>query len=290
MPKRIESKTSRTAEMTCLSRAASFLENEGLYKSDDHIAPLLLPDAFRMLFKVGLLRKAFMALFAPKGLYEYVIARTKYIDTAFEKALEEQVDQVLIFGAGFDTRALRFQEKLQKTRVFELDVPITQQAKIDQYANRGLQSPQNLTYMAIDFEKEKLAEKLYAAGFQRDRTDLFVLEGLLMYLQPDAVRSTLQIISDYAGRKSRLVFDYVRASVLKGEEHLYGASGAVKTVANAGEQWQFGSDREGIVSLLSGVGFRVLDHLDAAAMDRIYFSGVKTRVNETHCLVTAEKI
>lgn len=290
MTKRIESKTSRTAEMTCLSRAASFMEKEALYKSGDDIAPLLLPDPFRWLFKVGLLRKAFMALFAPKGLYEYVIARTKYIDAAFEKALEEQVDQVLIFGAGFDSRALRFQDKLQQTRVFELDAPITQQAKINQYANRGLRSPQNLTYIAIDFEKEKLAEKLDAAGFKKDRKGLFILEGLLMYLQPDSVRSTLQIISDYAGRKSQLVFDYVRASVLKGEDHLYGASGAVKTVANAGEQWQFGSNREGIISLLSGVGFRVLDHLDAAAINRIFFGGAKTRVNESHCLVTAEKI
>jgi methyltransferase (TIGR00027 family) len=289
MTKRIDTKTSRTAELTCLSRAASFLENEETYRSGDSIAPLLLPETFKLLFKVGFFRNVFTGLLAPKGLYEYVIARTKYIDAAFEKAIEEQVDQVLIFGAGFDTRALRFQEKLHRTRVFELDVAITQQAKINQFGNRGLRSPPQLTYIAIDFEKEKLAEKLDAAGFQKNRADLFILEGLLMYLQPDAVRSTLQIISAYAGRESRMVFDYVRASILKGQDHLYGASSAVKTVENAGEQWQFGSDREGIERLLSECNFRIIDHLDAAAIGKIYFEGGKTRVNETHCLVTAEK-
>ena len=72
---------------------------------------------------------------APTGVYKYVIARTKYIDAVFKEALAEKFDQILLFGAGFDTRALRFQTEAQHTRIFELDAPFTQQAKLQQYKN-----------------------------------------------------------------------------------------------------------------------------------------------------------
>jgi O-methyltransferase involved in polyketide biosynthesis len=59
-------------------------------------------------------------------MYEYIIARTKYIDAAFIQALKQDFDQVVIFGAGLDSRELRFQDINQATKIFELDAPITQ--------------------------------------------------------------------------------------------------------------------------------------------------------------------
>ena len=49
--KRIESKTSRNAEFTCMIRASSFDENTNQYKSDDYIAPILIPNSFYLLLK-----------------------------------------------------------------------------------------------------------------------------------------------------------------------------------------------------------------------------------------------
>lgn len=79
---------------------------------------------------IPLFRTFYCRILAPAGIYEYVIARTKYIDAVFKRALSEQFDQILLFGAGFDTRALRFQAAAQHTRIFELDASPTQQAKI----------------------------------------------------------------------------------------------------------------------------------------------------------------
>jgi O-methyltransferase involved in polyketide biosynthesis len=59
----------------------------------------------------------------------------------FKQALAEQFDQILIFGAGFDTQSLRFQDVMENTGVYELDVPLTQQAKIGQYQKRHLAIP-----------------------------------------------------------------------------------------------------------------------------------------------------
>ncbi len=294
MKRRIESSTSRTAEMTCVSRACSALETDSHYKSDDYIAPLLLPTLLKPLLHISLTRRLFSRVVAPNGVYEYVIARTKYIDAVFERALAEQFDQILIFGAGFDTRALRFQDRMQNTRIFELDAAITQQAKIGQYQKRHLTIPSNLKFIAIDFDKESLSMKLYEAGFDKQQRSLFILEGLLMYLQPESVHAAFKTIQDFAGKHSWIIFDYIYASVLRNEGIYYGETRMVQTVSGVGEQWHFGIEKGEIEQFLAAYGLKLIDHKDAQELEKTYFSdsdgNVIGRVNGTHCLVTAEKL
>jgi len=291
--KRIERTTSRTAEMTCLSRAASSLETSYHYHSDDYLALRLLPGFFKMMIHIPLFRRFFVHKIAPAGVYEYVIARTKYVDAAFETALAELFDQILLFGAGFDTRALRFHTETQHTRIFELDAPLTQQAKIQQYKRRNLSIHSNVVFIAIDFDKEPLSHKLDIAKFQKNRRSLFILEGLLMYLDQESVRATFQTIREYAGTGSRVVFDYVQASVLRHENTLYGEGGLAKTVSKAGEQWRFGIEPDEITSFAVAYGLEVSDHKCAQELEATYFQDVDGRlagrVNGTHCIVTMER-
>ncbi len=227
-------------------------------------------------------------------MYEYVIARTKYIDTVFKEALAERFNQILIFGAGFDTRALRFQEIGRKTKIFELDAAVTQEAKIVQYQKRGLDFPPNLTFIPIDFDKEPLSDKLDKAGFERHVRSLFILEGLLMYLQPESVDETFRIIRDFAGAGSQVVFDHVYSSVLRHEELYDDERRIVEQVSKAGENWHFGIEKGKIDQFLSAYGFRLCDQLDSKQLDQRYFKDptgmILGHVNGTHCLVRAEKI
>ncbi len=292
MSKRIDTTTSRTAEWTCVSRAASATESIKQYKSDDYIALLLVPTFIKYFLKIPVLRRLFNQFAAPKGIYEYIIARTKYIDNEFNEALSEHFNQILIFGAGFDSRALRFQSITCNTDVFELDVPFTQNAKIEQYKKRGLKIPSNLHFISIDFDKDSLSQKLDEAGFKKNQSSLFILEGLLMYLQPGSVNETFKLISGYAGAKSRIVFDYVYASVLRQENLYYGEKGAFKSVSKANEKWSFGIEKGDIDRFLSKYRLVLLDHKDSKELEDLYFkdSNGRTvgRINGTHCLVTAE--
>jgi methyltransferase (TIGR00027 family) len=275
-----------------MSRACSALETNHYYKSDDDIAPLLLPSGLKPFLHISLVRKLFTRVAAPQGIYEYVIARTKYIDSVFRQALAQQFDQILIFGAGFDTRALRFQGAMANTRVFELDVPTTQKAKIGQYQKRHLDVPPGLTFIAIDFDKESLPAKLDEAGFCKHRRSLFILEGLVMYLQPGSVDATFQTIRDYAGKGSWVVFDYIYANVLRKEGNYYGETGIVQTVSGAGEEWHFGIEEGQSEQFLDRYEMQLVDHKDAKDLEHAYFTDphgkVIGRVNGTHCLVTAE--
>jgi methyltransferase (TIGR00027 family) len=291
--RRIEIATSRTAQWTCVSRAASVLESDRHYRTDDHIALLLVPTFLRLLLHVPLFRRFYSQIIAPKGIYEYTIARTKYIDAVFKQAFAQGFDQILIFGAGFDTRALRFQTEGGDTRIFELDVPITQQAKLGQYQRRGLSIPANVTFIAIDFDRESLSERLEEAGYRRGGRGLLVLEGLLMYLQPESVDETFTVIEEFAGEGSEVVFDYVRASVLRHEGMYYGEREIVKTVAGAGEEWSLGIKEGALERFLKKYGLRAREHKDAQDLERMYFTDatgeIVGRVNGTHCLVRAMK-
>ena len=292
--KRIETTTSRTAEWTCLSRAVSSLEEDDCYRSDDTIALQLLPARIKLIFGNPLVRKYVYRLIPAKGMYEYVIARTKYIDAVFKEALAGRFDQILIFGAGFDTRALRFREISGTTKIFELDAPVTQEAKISQYRKRGLSIPPNLTFIPIDFDKESLSAKLEEAGFEKNKRSLFVLEGLLMYLQPESVDETFRIIRGFAGAGSQAVFDHVFSSVLRHEGVYEDERKIVDQVSKAGEGWQFGIEKGRIEQFLSKYDLRLCEQRDAHNLEQMYFTDptgkIVGHVNGTHCLVRAEKI
>jgi methyltransferase (TIGR00027 family) len=292
--KRIEVKTSRTAEMTCMCRAISSLEKSAFYKSEDCLAIQLLPYFVMRLIRIPFAGKFMLGIFAPRGIYEYVIARTRYIDAVFRQSLSERVSQILIFGAGFDTRALRFQKQARHTRIFELDAPATQKAKINQYRKRQLDIPSNLVFVAIDIDRELLAARLEAAGFQKNRRSLFILEGLLMYLEPESVHQTFQVIGQYAGAGSRVVFDYLQASVLRPENTpLYGQSKITRAVRQAGEQWRFGIEPAEIEQFVNAYGFELNDHRGAAELEAMYFRDADGRrvgrINGTHCIASASR-
>jgi methyltransferase (TIGR00027 family) len=291
--KRIHTATSRTAEWTCMSRAASSFEVDPHYRSGDFIAAQLIPSPILVLLRTRIGRIVFRRWLAAKGVYEYVIARTRYIDAAFQKALEDRFEQIVLFGAGFDTRTIRFQSALQSTQVFELDVPITQAAKIDRYRQRGLTVPPNLKFVAIDFDKESIEEKLRQFGFREKERSLFIFEGVLMYLLPASVDSTFRMLGNLAGQGSRVVFDYVRASVLRGSGTVYGEAGVTRAVNKVNEQWQFGLEPDHVESFLSSYGFRMNDHRNAGGLEQLYFTDstgmIVSHINGTHGIVTAER-
>lgn len=91
---RIETKTSRTAEFTCMSRAASYREKRECYKGADNIAYVLVPGFVKLLLRFPRACQLFNKYLAPKGIYEYIIARTKYIDSVFMDVLEQGFDQM----------------------------------------------------------------------------------------------------------------------------------------------------------------------------------------------------
>jgi methyltransferase (TIGR00027 family) len=242
-------------------------------------------------FSIPFAAKLFIRLFAAKGAYEYVIARTKYIDAVVKQCLSAGFTQIVIFGAGFDTRALRFQAEARNARIYELDAAATQEAKTGQYKKRHLDIPSNVVFIPIDFDKESPVLKLEQSGFKRNERTLFLLEGVLMYLQPLSVDQTFEMLRELAGSGSEVVFDCIYASVLRHENIYYGEKGFADKVSSQGEQWNFGIEKGEPGQFVSTHGCKLVEHKDAGELEALYFkdSSGKTvgRINGTHFLTRA---
>lgn len=134
--------------------------------------------------------------------------RTRFIDERLESAITEGTGQVVILGAGFDTRAYRLRHLLQGVRVFEVDHPATQAVKIRRAREALGEAPENLSWVAVDFRQNDLGQKLMSAGYRPEEKSYFIWEGCTMYLPEDAVRGTLESIVGSATPGSGIVFDY----------------------------------------------------------------------------------
>ena len=291
---RIETKSSRTADFACLLRAASYVDEREYYSGPDGIAYKLVPPFLRLLVRSRWLFKLFSWPFFPRGMYEYVIARTKYFDALFTEALEQGFDQIVIFGAGFDSRALRFSKLNKGTRVFELDAPTTQQEKLKAYKVKKLVIPDNLIFVPIDFNKESLSDKMAQAGFVVGRKSLFLLEAVTMYLPRDAAESTFRFISDVSGIGSLIAFDYIYAGVLRKENKYYGERGrSLKTLAKVGEEWTFALEEGEDEHFLNRHGFSLKDHSGKPELEDRYFKNsdgvILGKINGTGAMATGIK-
>src|SRR4051795_5675419 len=113
-------------------------------------------------------------------LRPHLLARTTFFDQAALDAIARGVDQVVIVGAGYDDRALRFRSP--GVRFFELDHPVTQADKRGRLeaieADTG-----TITFVSADFTRDPVAELLAEAGQDASRPTLFICEGLVIYLE-----------------------------------------------------------------------------------------------------------
>jgi methyltransferase (TIGR00027 family) len=143
-----------------------------------------------------------------------MIIRTRFIEERLEHAIREGVAQLVILGAGFDTRAYRLTELLKAVRVFEVDQPSTQEYKKRRVRETSIQVPPNLTYVPVDFRHDKLGEVLAAAGYDSSRKTFFIWEGVTMYLPEAAVEETLRWVAAQAPG-SIIIFDFLGAMLVK---------------------------------------------------------------------------
>ena len=185
-------------------------------------------------------------------------ARTSYIDVALD-AVAGDIGQLVILGAGNDTRCYRLPES--GVRCFEVDAPTTQALKRRVLDAVGVNASA-VTFVSANFLHEDWLERLIAAGFDPDTRSFFVWEGVTMYLDRNAVESTLQRIASLAAGTT-VAFDYVSPATINGESVLERFTRAA--LAAAGEPMEFGMGgsypaRAEVATFLAGCGLELDVH------------------------------
>jgi methyltransferase (TIGR00027 family) len=292
--KAIETRVSDTASFMCLFRAMSSIEDRAEYHGNDDMAIVFIPSKIKLMLKSKRLSHIFLRLVTASGMYEYVIARIRCFDDRFRQALTEGFDQVMIFGAGFDTRAIRFSRINKGTKIFELDAPVTQEMKVRLLKEKNVALPDNLIFVPLNFNTQSLEDRLDEAGFKKGVKTLFLLEGVTMYLTANAVDGTFEFMTKNSGAGSMVTFDHIYASVLRNENRYYGEKGMVKAVSRKGESFAFGIEEGKTGDFVSKHGLSMVEQSSSGDLERKYFTTpdgqLKCRVNGTHNIVTVKKL
>lgn len=274
MAKGTMSDFSPSAELICILRAKSYNEKREGYKTDDYISLLFshsLTSFFSMTQKSFLMPGNILSPQIPAGSYEFLISRIKYIDEFFQLRASEFAN-IFILGAGFDSRAIRFQNQLQQSRIFELDHPISQKNKIAKIQELKIPTLSNLSYIPIDFNQQNLAQAFQKLPIEQGEKSLFILEGLIMYLPPSTVDNIFSAIDAYAPTDSEIIFDYVYSDVLAGESTSYGSVEVLEGLKNIGEHWIFGIEKGHLETFLKKYHMKLYFDADANALEQRFFT------------------
>jgi methyltransferase (TIGR00027 family) len=191
-----------------------------------------------------------------------VVARTRYIDDLLGAALQRGVDQVVLFGAGFDCRAYRI-PGIERTRVFEVDHPLTQGKKQDVLRRRLGALPPHVAMLAIDFNTHTLDTVLPGAGYRREAQTFFICEGVTHYLSAGAVDTLLRYVARNAAVGSQMVFTYIHRAALEGAGTFAGAERTLAVVRRAGEPYTFGFDPAELPQYLAARGLILIEDVGA---------------------------
>jgi methyltransferase (TIGR00027 family) len=265
-------RSSATAEQMALSRAIETRKPPGEWVCYDPLAQRFLSAKYRMLLLGRPLRDAVESLIERRfaGHHYYVIARTRCFDDFLQEQLAAGAEQVVILGAGYDSRPYRFAELLSGVGVFEVDHPATsalKQAKIHQLLGTP---PANIAYVPVDFTTDNLADRLPQFGYRRELRTVFLWEGVTPYLDLQAVDEVIRFAA-HPGTGSAIIFDYILRSVVEGTCLLRGAQNEFTKMSRTSEPLTFGFPEGEASTFLAERGFGNVVDLGASELTSRYF-------------------
>ncbi|MFE0632195.1 class I SAM-dependent methyltransferase [Streptomyces sp. NPDC058864] len=242
----MQSTPSRTAQHVALFRALESVRRGPRLFTDPYAASCLGP-GYRLVVTIA--RCPGMAGFLerwidrrwPAGPRASAVVRTRLIDDLVVDALERGARQLVLLGAGYDSRAFRL-EAARGAGVLEVDHPATQAVKrglAGAWSARAGRRGDGVRFVPVDLMRQDLGAALRDAGLGADRV-VVVWEGVTNYLDADSVHTTLTALAATLAPGSRIVLTYMDRRALDGSGGFDGVTAWADTVRAAGEPFTFG--------------------------------------------------
>jgi methyltransferase (TIGR00027 family) len=241
-------------------------ESDAGVRIDDPIAPRLLSwrdgkfAGARVRALHPLIRRS--AERASPGAYGFTIARMHHMDAVVRGEVAAGLDQLVILGAGYDTRAYRMRDALEGVRVLELDHPATSRDKRARLAKALGAVPGDVTYVEVDFTHQSLLERLADHGHDPAARTLFLLSGVAAYLPDAAVVELFDQVASHTSPRTSLLFDYAYEDVLSDPTRYYGGAEWVPFAIDLDEEPRSGFPRGEVGEALSSRGLRLASDLE----------------------------
>jgi len=265
---------SRTAEHNALFRALESSLPKDRRLVDDPLARACLTWPLSLVAPLGTvpgLRDLILEFIDRRwpGVRTSVVARTRLIDQIIVSSLSEPVEQFVVLGAGYDSRAYRI-PGLRGVTVFEVDHPDTQAVKRKVLEHVLPSPPLHVRFVPTDFKQSDLGAVMSAAGYRESAPTFILWEGVTNYLTADSVDATLRWVSR-AAPGSRLCVTYVHRDILTRPAVFFGAERLFSALEKAGERFTFGIDPAELRGFLAARGLALESDIGAAEYRERYY-------------------
>ena len=207
------------------------------------------------------------------GWSNAIRGRIRYFDDVVRNASGKGFSQLVILGAGYDTRAYRIGTLKRHVQIFEIDRPETLERKAGILKTIFGQLPDHVAFISHDIGQGTWWPALVAAGFSEKEKTLFLLEGLVMYLPRPYVEGLLDEIAGQAGAGSAVLFDFIPESMADGTSYAEGGQAIRDWTIMYGEPLRSGFAGGEVVPFLAGIGYIGVQVISSRAFAKMYYTG-----------------
>ncbi len=235
--------------------------------------PRVLEDPFAVRIVVGSEGAPALQLAADRssrGLRAYIAMRSRHAEDRLVEAVARGVRQYVLLGAGLDTFACRNPHADRGLRVFEVDHPATQAWKRERLAAAGITAPASLTFVSVDFETQRLADRLRESGFNFSEPAFFSMLGVVIYLTEEAMTETLRFVASCAPG-SEVTFSFTVPASRLDAAALARRERSMAAMAALGEPWRTFLEPGEVPGRLRALGFGHVDVLTPERANQRYF-------------------
>jgi methyltransferase (TIGR00027 family) len=258
-------KTDRLTEIKNVSGTA-FVVAEFRAEENDETYPLYR-DSVVGLFLNEDTRQAAGSVAASFPLVRALVKiRTKYFDDMLEEHILSGFRQVVILGAGLDTRAVR--KQATDVTYFEIDDAATLELKQTCYEEQGVRA--NVKFIPGNYVTDGMIDLLRENDFDFDLPTYLIWEGNTMYLPLESTKHTMTQLRKHL-KQFRLSFDYMADAVITKTTGDPGITDLVESFANMGAPWLSGI--RDIQALAHEMNLRVIENFKTAELRQTYWPG-----------------
>ena len=201
----------------------------------------------------------------------FFAVRSRYAEDELARAVANGIRQYVVLGAGLDTFAYRNPFAAQGLRVFEVDHPATQAWKRELLEAASIAIPADLVYVAVDFERQTLADSLRQASFRLDQPAFFSWLGVVPYLSETAFQQTVSLVGAMPP-ETGMVFDYAVDPAALTPVERAALDALARRVSAAGEPFQLFFQPDDLHQRLARAGFRHIEDLGRDQINARYFA------------------
>ena len=207
------------------------------------------------------------------GCIYYHLIRTKYFDASFIKWAEaEKNSQIIILGAGFDSRSIRFQSILKKNNVtvYEVDLKAMLTYKKEIIESKIGGKSTNSIFVPCNFQKDNVIEKLLEYGFDLTCPTMVLWEGVTFFLTQDNIETYLALFKNNITGKLQISLDYAFRDYIEGDLKYYGAKELYNILVELGEPHLFGLNYDEVEAFFDVNGFTTKSNYTSFMLEALY--------------------